>query len=88
MHVGSVESASVRIFVVKAVLKWDLSSLYSLTRQRDSGSSDSDFVATTAVLLESNESEVSCLRRNVLELPLKQAGLGTVEVKGHKCFCI
>ena len=67
MHVGSVESASVRISVVKTVMKWDSSSLHSLTRQRDSGSSDGDFMAmlTTPILLESNESEVSCLHRNV-----------------------
>ena len=37
MHVGSVESASVRISVVKLVLKWDLSSLHSLTRRETQG---------------------------------------------------
>ena len=87
MSVGSVESASVRISVVNAVLKWDSSSLHSLTKQRDSGSFDNNFMATEPILLESIESEVSCLRKKN-ELPLKQVGFGTVEVKGHKCCCI
>ena len=66
MHVGSVESASVRISVVAKIgveMGFELSAF--LDKKRDSGSSDSDFMATTPILLESNESEVSCLRRNV-----------------------
>ena len=57
------ESASVKIFVVKTVLKWDSSSLHSLTKQRDSGLSDNDFMATTPILLEPDK--ISCLRRNM-----------------------
>ena len=65
MSVGLVESASVKISEVKTVLKWDSSSLHSLTKQSDSGSSDNDFMATTPILLESIESTISCLRRNI-----------------------
>ena len=60
MLVGSVESASVRISVVKTVFKRDSSSLHSLTKQRDSGSSDSDFMASTPILLESAVTECAC----------------------------
>ena len=59
------DSRRVRISVVKTVLKWDSSSLHSLTKQRDSGSSDSDFMVTTPILLESTAPEVSCLCKNV-----------------------
>ena len=65
MSVGSVESVSVRNSVVKTGLKWDPSSLHSLTKHRDSGSSDNDFMASTPILLESIESEVNCLRKKM-----------------------
>ena len=65
MWVGSVESVSVRNSVVKTVLKLDPSSLHSLTKHWDSGSSDNDFMASTPILLESIESEVNYLRKKM-----------------------
>ena len=75
---GLTESTSVRICFVKLVLKWDSSSLHSLTKQRDSGSSDNDFMATTPILLDLGESEVSCLHKKMIEFSLKQVGFSTV----------
>ena len=52
-----VESASVKISVVKFVLKQDSSSLHYLTKQRDPGLSESDFIEFTPILLKQVKSE-------------------------------